>query len=58
MTAVDAGSVESAVTYETQQHGEPSLRPARGQPVRNKHQHALQIWFKNKGNRFELEAHL
>lgn len=61
MTAVDAGSVELAVTYETQQHGEPSLRSARGQPVRDTQhtrQPAPQIWFKNKGNPLELEAHL
>lgn len=30
--AVDTGSAESAVAYETQQHGIPSLRSARGQP--------------------------
>ena len=35
MTAVDTGSVESAVTYETQQHGDASLRSARGQPARD-----------------------
>lgn len=32
ITAVDTGSAESAVAYETQQHGIPSLRSARGQP--------------------------
>lgn len=34
MTAVDTGSAESAVTYETQQQGVPSLRSAIGQPAR------------------------
>lgn len=33
MTAVDTGSGESAVTYETQQHGVPSRCCARGQPA-------------------------
>lgn len=32
MTAVDTASEESAVMYETQQHGELSLRSAGGQP--------------------------
>lgn len=37
MTAVDAGSAESEVMYETQQHGAPSLRSARGEPTRDTH---------------------
>ena len=45
-TAVDAGSAESAVTYETQQHGEPSLRSARGQPARDtQHTHHFKHHF-------------
>lgn len=73
ITAVDTGSAESAVAYETQQHGIPSLRSARGQPDgKDKHVVVMNCTFcfcfaffffrkkkrhKTSGHTFQVQVH-